>query len=333
MTPSPQQWPDKQVFDASMRLKALREEADAAEAEAAAAPVHHERPRGPEGEPFQSLDRTGMPPVAELGRLETNAFRRLSPRRNRWPDLVAIDERVADVERRHGEAGQQLRELREQLANAPSADATQLAAWLADQKGPRPQSSISALELEIAEAEAEVAGLEILVTRELAAKAEYVEKHRARLVKDAAAHTREEHERVIALVDQLEQARADLVGAREAALWAAIYPGEQAGRGPQSSLLAAGRAKPVRETLGLETAVEYGRVLKALVADARYWRDAGTTPEQRQAMSGDTNSDRARASGVVWTNTPEGAAAERAEKEAAIKRYTEMWGKPPQGPS
>ena len=117
------------------------------------------------------------------------------------------------------------------------------------------------------------------------------------------------------------------MGAREAALWAAIYPGEQAGRGPQSSLLAAGRAKPVRETLGLETAVEYGRVLKALAADALYWRDAGATPEQRQAMSGDTDSDRAR--DVVWTNTPEGAEAERAEKKAKIKRYTEMWGEPP----
>jgi len=293
----------------------------------AAARVPAARPRGREGEPFVGLDRTGMPSVQDLGRIESNAFRRLSPRRHRWAALIAIDERVADVERRHGEAGQQLRELREQLANAPSADATQLAAWLADQKGPRPQSSIPALELEIAEAEAEVAGLEILVTRELAAKAEYVEKHRARLVKDAAAHTGEAHERVIALVDQLEQARADLVGAREAALWAAMYPAQQAGRGPQSSLLAAGRAKPVRETLGLETAVEYSRLLKALAADALYWRDAGTTPEQRQAMSGDTDSDRAR--DVVWTNTPEGAEAERAEKKAARERYEALWGKPP----
>jgi hypothetical protein len=265
----------------------------------------------------------------DLATAETNAFRRLSPRRNRWPDLVAIDERVADVERRHGEAGQQLRELREQLANAPSADATQLAAWLADQKGPRPQSSIPALELAIAEAEAEVAGLEILVTRELAAKAEYVEKHRKRLVRDAAAHTREAHERVIELVDQLEQARGDLVGAREAALWAAIYPGEQAGRGPQSSLLAAGRAKPVRETLGLETALEYGRVLAALRADSLYWRDAGTTPEQRAEM-GDTP-DTARAS-VAWVATPEGAEAERRERQAARERHEALWGKPP-GPS
>ena len=303
-------------------------ERDAALAAAEATPrAPAARPRGREGEPFEASDRTGMPPVAELGRLETNAFRRLSPRRNRWPDLVATDERVADVERRHGEAGQQLRELREQLANAPSADADRLASWLADQKGPRPQSSIPALELEIAEAEAEVAGLEILVTRELAAKAEYVEKHRKRLVRDAAAQTSEEHERVIALVDQLEQARAELVGAREAALWAALYPGEQASRGPQSSLLAAGRAKPVRETLGLETAVQYGRVLKALAADADYWRDAGTTPEQRAEMTGTTESDPTR--DVVWTATPEGVAAERARKEAEIKAYTEMWGKPP----
>jgi len=326
MTPSPQ-WPDKQTFDASMRLHALQEEVAAVDAAAAAAPVHHAHPRGPEGEPFQGLDRSGLPPMKELAQIESNVFRRLSPARNRWPELREIDERVANVERRHGEAGQRLRELREQHANAPSADATHLAAWFADQKGPRPRSSIPALELEIAEAEAEVAGLEILVGRELEAKATFVERHRPRLVRDAAAHTGEAYERVCALVDQLEQARATLVGARESALWAAIYPGEQAGRGPQSSLLAAGRAQPVRSTLGLETAVEYARVLKALAADALYWRDAGTTPGQRQAMSGTTDSDRAR--GAAWTGTPEGAAAERAEKEAEIKAYTEMWGKPP----
>ena len=161
----------------------------------AAARVPAARPRGREGEPFQGLDRSGMPPVQELGRLETNALRRLSPTRNRWPELREIDERVANVERRHGEAGQRLRELREQHASAPSADADRLASWLADQKGPRPVSSIPALELEIAEAEAEVAGLEILVGRELEAKAEYVQKHRKRLVRDAAAQTSEAHER------------------------------------------------------------------------------------------------------------------------------------------
>jgi len=305
-------------------------ERDAALAAAEAAPRGPAtRSRGREGEPFAGLDRSGMPPVQELGRLETNALRRLSPTRNRWPELAEIDGRVADVERRQGEAGQQLRELHGRRNNAPTADADRLASWLADQKGPRPQSSIPAIEEEISEVEAEVAGLEILVGRELDAKARYVERHRKRLVRDAAAHTAEACERVIELVNQLEQARATLVGARQSALWAALFPDEQAGRGPQSTLLAAGRAKPVRETLGLETAVEYGRVLKALAADARYWRDAGTTPEQRAEMDG--TPDSTRVSGVSWVGTPEGLEAERAEKQAARDRYEALWGKPPGG--
>ncbi|MEJ7798435.1 MAG: hypothetical protein WKF42_08055 [Solirubrobacteraceae bacterium] len=271
-----------------------------------------------------------MPPVAELGQLEANAMRRLSPTRNRWPELRAIDERVADVERRLAETAERSRELHEKHANAPSVDADRLASWLDGQKGPRPVSSIPAIDEQITEAETEAAGLEILVGRELDAKSEYVQKHRARLVKDAAAHTAEAHERVVELVDQLEQARAALVGAREAALWGALYPGEQAGRGPQASLLAGGRAKPVRETLGLEVAVEYARVLKALAADALFWRDAGSTPEQRAAMDGTPGS--ARVSGADWVGTPEGVAAERAEKQARRERHAKLWGKPP-GPT
>lgn len=326
MTPSPQQWPDKQTFDDSMRLKALREEADAVDAAAAAAPVHHSHPRGSEGEPFQGLDRTGMPPVQELGRLETNAFRRLSPRRNRWPELVAIDERVADLERRQGEAGQRLRELCEQLANAPNVDAEQLATWELDgRKGPRPQSSRPAIEAQIDEAETEVDGLEIAVGRELAAKAAYVEKHRPRLVKDADKATAEAHERAIALVDELAAARTALVELRATAVWAALYPAEGATRGPREALIAGGMAKPTRETLGVDHEVEHGRTLAALRADADYWRTAAT-PEQRKLLGGDA---KPKDGAVVWVDTDEGREQSRRELQERRDRYEREWGKPP----
>jgi len=281
------------------------------------------RPRGRAGEPFAASDRSGMP--IDLATAETNALRRHSPRRNRWPELREIDDRVADLELRQGTAAQQLRALREQHANAPTVDADRLATWELDgRKGSRPQSSRPALETEIGEVELEVAGLEAAAGRELEAKAAFVEKHRARLVKDADRATAEAHERVIELVDELEAARTALVELRSSALWAAIYPDEPAARGPREVLLAGGLAKPIKSVLGIDVALETSRVLQALRADADYWRSAAT-PEQRAAMLGVSDTD--RAGGATWSTTPAGIAAERADKEAARRREEQMWGR------
>jgi len=263
----------------------------------------------------------------DLATAETNALRRHSPRRNRWPQLAAIEAHLVDLEARRGDAGERLREQHEQHANEPTAHAEMLASWeLSDRKGARPVSQRPVLEQAIADAEAEAAGLDVAVGRELADKAAFVEKHRARLVKDADKATAEAHERAVALIDELAAARAALVELRATATWAALYPGEQAARGPREALIAGGLAKPVKDTLGVDVAFEHARILAALRADADYWRTAATR-EQRAAMQGVSDSD--RAGGAAWTGTPEGSTAERAEKDAAIKRYTETWGEPP----
>src|SRR5215211_3600265 len=44
------------------------------------------------------FDRTGMPPIHELARYEENAKLRFSPRRLRWKDVQALDEKAAEVE-------------------------------------------------------------------------------------------------------------------------------------------------------------------------------------------------------------------------------------------
>lgn len=61
-----------------------------------------------------------------------------------------------------------------------------------------------------------------------------------------------------------------------------------------------------------------------LRADADFWRSAQTN-EQRVAMGGDAGPvDPQRE--AVWGQTPEGIEAERAERQAALRRHEELWG-------
>jgi hypothetical protein len=91
------------------------------------------------------LDREGMPPrsgeVGSLAELEEQSRRRFSPRRNRWGDVRAFDDRVAEYERRRVEIGARLEPLQHRLANADETAADAIAAWLAaGERGQRPQS-------------------------------------------------------------------------------------------------------------------------------------------------------------------------------------------------
>lgn len=282
------------------------------------------RPRA-RPEPFEGVDVTGMP--ADLATAETNALRRRSPRRNRWPELAEIDARVADLERRQSEAAERVRDLRERLTASPRADADALATWeLEGRKGSRPGATRQELEAELAEAEPLVAGLDAAVGRVLAEKAAFVTRHRARLVKDAEKATDAAHERMVELVGELEQARENLTDLRQAILWAQLYPGELAGREPNRALLFGGLAQPTRETLGVEVVVQAAHVLRALRADADYWRDAAT-PEQRAQIDGPGRADLRR--GAIHDDSPEGQEAIRLEKERQIADYEQHWGRRP----
>jgi hypothetical protein len=289
--------------------------AEQAAAKAAAATPPHRR------EPFPGVDRAGMP--ADLLAAETNAFRRLSPRRNRWPELVKFDERVAELELRGREAGGRLSELRERIARAPQQDADRFAAWEVNgRKAPRPEPQAEALERAAGEAEAEVAGLETAVGLVLAEKATYVEKHRSRLVKSADAETAKAHERMLAAISELEQARDELIELRAAAVWARLYPGDLAGRTPNAGQFGGGTVAVLR-TLGVQHVVQATSILAGLRAEADYWARAAT-PEQRPMLEGRDQAGRA------WhPDTPEGREIERAERQAALERYRQEWGRDP----
>jgi hypothetical protein len=83
------------------------------------------------------------------------------PRKPAWPEL---DQRVSELQARHGEAQERVRALIEQRANAPQADSAAIARWeLADRKGAKPEPTAEALDRRIADAERDRDGLETAV--------------------------------------------------------------------------------------------------------------------------------------------------------------------------
>jgi hypothetical protein len=134
--------------------------------------------------PFSGVDLTGMP--SDLATAETNAFRRASPFRKRWPEIAEFNARVADLEQRSAACSAELADLYDRRAAAPGMDADRLAKWQLDgQKGARPAPQAEAIDAEIVQRQADLGGIASAIGEVLSEKASFVEKHRARLVKEA----------------------------------------------------------------------------------------------------------------------------------------------------
>ncbi len=262
----------------------------------------------------------GDPEVAE--RITS---RRLS--RGRWKDVGQFDARVADLEHRQREITDELAGLRERERLAPALDAERLAAWeLDDRRGPRPEPELPAIREAIQRGQEDHAGLSRAIDRVLADKLAHVERHRRRLVDDAERDVEEAHARLTALFGELERARQDLADARQAALWANLFPDVTASASPNYAVLALGLRRPVEQALGIPTQLQAERVLMVLRADADALRTAAT-PAQRTQLEG--AKPRTPREVAMWADSDEARFAERQEKQAAIQRHIEMWGAPP----
>jgi hypothetical protein len=68
-------------------------------------------------------------------------------------------------------------------------------------------------------------------------KAEYVERHRKRLIKEADAQVDKTARRYEQLVGELAAVRAELAEARHAAVWASVYPARSAGAAPPDTMV------------------------------------------------------------------------------------------------
>jgi hypothetical protein len=165
-------------------------------------------------------------------------------------------------------------------ANAANTDAQRLSDWIGGgEKGTRPESVRPALEEKVAELQREGDALIRASTDVMAQKAEYVERHRARLAKDARRHVEKAAGHLGALIAELEDARDELASTREAELWALTYPNDTASLMPPLRQLAGGLQR-VGEQLGVAESINVDRVFAALRSDSEWLKDAAT-PQQK----------------------------------------------------
>jgi hypothetical protein len=252
----------------------------------------------------------GLP--RDLVAVEENIWKRLSPFKNRWPEVVEFDMQVAELEQRQAGIGGELADLHGRAKAAPDLDAAALAEWeLRDRKGPRPEPTLPGIQDEIKQRQASWEALSVAVAKTLDEKVRYFEAYRGRLVKQADKQVKEARARYLRLVDELAEAREDLRGYRRAAVLAQLYPTEQAAAEPPDSF--AGARKRALAPLGIGAPVAPDRVLEALRADAE-WLASAATPEQRAAIEG---YDPRQPPGTVWSDAPE----ERARRAKAMAEW------------
>lgn len=258
----------------------------------------------------------------DIAKQEQSALRRISPLRDRWPEVDEFDDRTAEFDQRRQRVAEELQRLRAERNLAPEHDARTLAEWLAGgEKGKRPEPTAPALDRQIEELERERDALVRAADDVLAEKAAFVERHRKRLVRDADSDANGLREAYEARIAELAKVRDKLAATRAKAVWAATFPSQAAGASPPMSL--AGGRHPALERAGLERRhLNPSQVWDVLKADAEFLATALST-EQAEAMG------LKRPGQATWGGTPEAIEAERAEQKKARQRYKETWGNEP----
>jgi len=267
--------------------------------------AHSEKLRNDQAEPIRRNAQVAV-------NVQQNALRRMSPFRSRWPEVAEYDAQVADLERHQAAIAAELRDLHDRKIAAPAEDVEALADWeLQGRDGARPEPSLPAIEANIKRLQGEAEGVTVAISRVLDAKAQFVERHRGRLTKEADAHTQQALERYTEAINELEAAREELAANRRAAVWAALYPKELAAQQPPDSF--AGARKRALAPLGISAVVHPDRVFEALRSDASYLADA-CTPEQRLVMQG---RDPRQPPSTEWINDP----AVRARRDKVMAEW------------
>jgi len=267
-------------------------------------------------------------PGVNLDVREQISKRRWSPRRNRWAQLAEFDARAAELERRQAEVTAELRDLNERRAGAPNEDVQRLAEWeLRGRKGRRPESVIPELDAALKARRDEEGGLLLAIAAVLEEKVEFVTRHRRRLRQEADREVDAAHKRLVDVIAQIAPARQQVVEAREAAVWMAIYPDARQGQSPQSNFLGGGLLR-IAEVLGIRSQLQHSRVVDALVADAD-WVAAAASPEERALMEG--RHPRAP-KGAAWSESDEYRAERQAELDQALQAFRAEWGRDPTEP-
>jgi hypothetical protein len=258
-----------------------------------------------------------------VARHERTALWRVGPWKPRWPELQRLDEAVLELDRRESEITAELQELFPRVPAAEREYPLKLADWqVAGEKGPRPEPEASRLRERIEQLQQDLAAVAIVRERELERRVDYVERHRASLVKDAEAALQAERERYEGAIAELRAAREDLLEARRTLTWAQAFPDESVMLAVPATI-AGGRRKP-SVAAGLQSALEPGALFELLLADAEYAATVFTNA-QAAAVQGKQLVELEGGGVAAWDGTPEAAAQDRATREAAI-RYEMLHG-------
>jgi hypothetical protein len=269
----------------------------------------HREPRTPGGQHYP----TGVPGVPAALTGEESALRRLNPRRSRWPELDAFNEKVHEMEVRIVELGERSRAVHERLLTADREDAERYAAWLLNPDGDQPEPEKPQLEEERDRAVRELAGAEAALGSLLEEKARLVAKHRPRLVRDGESATAEARARYEQAVADAEEARRELVELRETTIWAELYPDCHESDVQLPRTIAGGERKRLAVTLGM--ALDADKLFDALRQDAEWIERA--IPHNQLARDRLTAEKRTPA---IWDQSPEGQEWKRAERHRALER-------------
>ena len=243
--------------------------------------------------------------------------RRWSPRRRRWPEVAAFDDRVGQLEQRQAGTSESLAALREQHQTAEQQDRDALALWVAQEDGPRPLASAPAIAEQIAELEREREAIEIAVRSELDGKLAYVQKHRGRLVAEAAKARAELVERFRDAISAMAEAREEATAAVTTELWATLYPDEGADPSAQPMQMIRG-GRVVKAIPGYTAQLAMVSLLDALESDAA-WLDQVA---EGKAEEGELDPNRE----AIWEASEEGRDALNRRNKRVRKRLEETMG-------
>jgi hypothetical protein len=151
-----------------------------------------------------------------------------------------------------------------------------------------------------------------------------VQRHRKRLVKDAETATQEARDRYLALVDELQAARQDVIDLRETTVWAQIYPHESLQTLPPSHELAP--SKRIRERVLPRGDLLANNVFELFREDIRYFASVSTR-EQAAAARGVSERELA-GDQAMWHESDEYAEWAKNEKQRLMDEYAPHLGQP-----
>jgi hypothetical protein len=245
---------------------------------------------------------------------EQRVRRASRPATRRWRGLEKRDEKIDALSLRLSEAVNRLHEAEEILKRAPDDDARALAAWIAaGEKGERPAPTVYERQRDRDAARILVDALQVERDEALAERVRYVERHRAKMLKEALRDVVVARDRLLEHVRGLGGLREELLVARDNLTWVTNYP-----EAPESygfpTALALGLRAPVERTLQTSARVEFGNVVAALEEDANALADAHAkaTKEKLGTAPAPTPLDRA-----MWDSDPAMVEWKRQERERA----------------